>query len=172
MHLPVLFADVPAESALPGLHVLLPIVVGLGAGLGVVGAIHYAMRQRKLAPSSAPAAQVQKKEPDPFVHGSTNELRKSYRRKGNPIEVQVIDKASGGAPVRGYVLDRSIGGLGLQMETPLEPDVVLTLRPTNAPHIAPWVDVIVKHCSRGEDGFDIGCQFLKTPPWPVLMMFG
>ena len=147
MTLFALIANSTTEASPPGLQVALPILVGLVAGAGVIGFIHFVMRPRKIA--AAPIQQKREKAPDPFVSGSGSEQRKAFRRKGNPIEVQVVDKATQGPPQRGYVLDRSVGGLGLQLDCPLEPTTHLTIRPTNAPHIAPWVDVVVALLPRG-----------------------
>ncbi len=170
MTLLALLANSAPVASPPGLQMLLPIAVGLVAGLGVVGAIHFATRAAELR--HCRNKRWKKKGPIPLSAAAASEQRKAFRRKGNPIEVQVVDKATQGPPQRGYVLDRSVGGLGLQLDRPLEPATYLTIRPTNAPHIAPWVDVVVHYCREGEDGYDIGCQFVKIPPWPVLMMFG
>ena len=151
------------------LNAILPIAAGVGTGLAVVGLIHFFRRGRKQA---APVEQKPAKPADPFVHGSANEKRKSFRRKGNPIHVQVIDQATESQPVTGMVINRSVGGLCLQLDRPLSINAELTVRPTNAPHIAPWVEVVVRNCREGEIGYEVGCQFVKTPPWPVLMMFG
>src|SRR5690242_4467543 len=99
-----LFANLTVDSRWLDRGFIVPIVVGAVAGLGAVAAIHVASRRRNAAAMpSAPLAPkpLQPAEPcktgdyhDPFDHGATSEQRKAFRRKGNPVEVMVIDKAA------------------------------------------------------------------------------
>jgi hypothetical protein len=41
-----------------------------------------------------------------------------------------------------------------------EVGALLSIRPADAAADSPWVPVQVRHCSRDEDGWAIGCQFL------------
>src|SRR5262249_9625796 len=63
-----------------------------------------------------------------FLNGVTRDRRVAPRRKGNAIEVQ-IRSALEDPPIRAWVIDRSIGGLCLQLEQPLEEGLVLKVRP-------------------------------------------
>ena len=38
--------------------------------------------------------------------------------------------------------------------------------------MTPWVDVEVRMCRALKDGYELGCQFVKTPNWSILLMFG
>jgi hypothetical protein len=49
---------------------------------------------------------------------------------------------------------------------------VLTVRSTNAPSSIPWVKVEVRNCRPVSGEHEIGCKFLSTPPWSVLLLFG
>jgi hypothetical protein len=168
MNIYALLADFSVDPHLPQLNTLLPVAAGVVAGLGVVGMLHYLIRPRiVLARTNSPTEVV-----DPFVHGSAGELRKSFRRQGNPVEVLLVNQHTRAAPFKGYVVDRSVGGLGLLLEDPVELEAQLTVRPVNAPHIAPWVEIVVKSCRRSDPGWEVGCQFVKTPPWALLLMFG
>jgi hypothetical protein len=109
---------------------------------------------------------------DPFVHGSATENRKSLRRSGNPVEVLIVNPANRTDPFKGYVVDRCVGGLGLLVEKTFEAEQRLSVRPTNAPPMTPWVELIVKSCRQSDPGYELGCQFVRTPPWAVLLMFG
>ncbi|HYV39622.1 MAG TPA: PilZ domain-containing protein [Gemmataceae bacterium] len=163
-----ILADITTSPWL-GVSFVVPVAVGLAAGLGVVGFIHFIWRPRRAAALAAPK---EEQPSDPFIHGSQMEQRKSFRRIGNPIGVLIIDQSRPGEPMKGQVINRSVGGLCILMDRPIEADTPLTVRPTNAPHIAPWVAVVAKNSREGEMGIEVGCQFVKTPPWPVLMMFG
>ena len=48
----------------------------------------------------------------------------------------------------------------------------LAVIPLNAPSITPWVDIEVRTCRKVGDNFELGCQFVKTPNWSILLMFG
>ena len=167
-----MLANLAVFPHVPALNFMLPVMVGVMAGLGIVGAIHFLIRPRAIRVVKAAPVPQQEVIADPFVHGSPGDNRSSFRRQGNPVEVLVVNQKTKAAPFKGYVLNRSIGGLGLYSDAPIEADSPLTVRPVNAPHIAPWVEVTVKSCRPSEGGWEIGCQFVRTPPWALLLMFG
>ena len=107
-----------------------------------------------------------------FVHGSPTDQRRAYRRAGNPVEVYYATPENKETPRIGWVYDRSVGGLGLVTAEEFPDDTELAVRPTNAPEIVPWVDVLVRSCRETPEGFELGCKFVKTPPWSILLMFG
>lgn len=109
---------------------------------------------------------------DPFVHGSTQEQRKAVRRKGGQVEILLSDESAKERPWHGWVLDRSTGGLGLAVERPICPGTVVTVRTVNAPKVVPWLEMEVKSCREGKEGWEIGCKFVRTPPHGLLLMFG
>jgi hypothetical protein len=127
------------------------------------------LRRRRLGP---PTVAPKDAGPDPFEHGSRTEKRTTLRRQGNPIEVLVNDAEATGEPVRAWVIDRSMGGLGLAVSEAVDVGTVLSLRPCQAPLGTPWVRVEVKTCKRARDQFEVGCQFVRTPPWSILLLFG
>jgi PilZ domain len=171
MALSPLLAIFGFESNLTLTGILLPVAVGVAAALGLIGTLNLFGRLRKgSAPATTP--DVAGSLSDPFAEGSNSELRQSFRRKGNPVEVLVEDTSVQTSPVKGYVVNRSVGGLCLEMDSPVELLAELRIRPTNAPHIAPWVNVVVRNCRKADRGYEVGCQFVKIPPWPILMMFG
>jgi hypothetical protein len=170
MNLSVLVADLSIDPRLLDQHWLLTLAAGVVAGLCVVGMLHFLIRPRLalVPPDKGP----QQPASDPFVHGSVSEQRKSFRRQGNPVEVFIVNPKISASPFKGYVIDRCVGGLGLYVEVSVVPGQQLTVRPINAPPITPWVEVIVKSCRVSKHNFELGCQFVKTPPWAVLLMFG
>jgi hypothetical protein len=170
MDMHVLLASLNLDPRAGNPQWLMTISVGIVAGLGVVGALHYLIRPRLRL---VPPVKTPKQEPgDPFVHGSPTEQRKAFRREGNPVEVLIVQIASGAVQGEGFVIDRCVGGLGLFVEQPLEVGKHLNVRPTNAPPITPWVEIIVKSCRASNPGYEVGCQFVRTPPWAILLMFG
>jgi hypothetical protein len=109
---------------------------------------------------------------DPFVHGSSTERRSSLRRCGNPIPILVTDEKVVLKPERGWVSDRSIGGLCVKVAQPFEAGSILNVKACNAPDTVPWVPIEVKACREDGGGFELGCQFVKTPNWNTLLLFG
>jgi hypothetical protein len=109
---------------------------------------------------------------DPFVHGSSTERRSSLRRFGNPIAILVTDEKAVIEPERGWVCDRSIGGLCVKVAKSFEAGTILNVKACNAPDSIPWVPIEVKTCRQDGGGFELGCQFVKTPNWNTLLLFG
>ncbi len=169
MHPASLFALDPS-SWLPR-QLWLPSLVGVGAALLGVVAFHFLIRPRAAA-AVAPPPPAEEAAFDPFVQGSASEQRKTHRRTGNSVEVLIRPSGSKGAPLHGWVVDRSTGGLCLSAEREFQEGVTLELRPVTAPEITPWTEVTVRTVRRGADHWQVGCQFVRTPPWAMLLMFG
>jgi len=157
---------------LPYVHYWLPAAVAVVFGVPVYW---FALRPSgHLAP--APAGPTGPPEDrDPFTAGSTTEQRKAFRRKGNPVEILFTPEEAGANPDRGYVLDRSIGGLRLMVTRAVPPGTTLSVRPANVSPMIPWIQIEIRNCTpsttqAGE--YDIGCRFVKAPPYPVLLLFG
>jgi hypothetical protein len=102
--------------------------------------------------------------------GSFPERRKSPRRWGNPIQVLLRDGRRG-EPLRGWVANRSAGGLGLSLAEPLAVGAQTQLRITVAPESVPSVELEVIHCHAQTGRWLVGCRFLTPPPADVLLMF-
>jgi hypothetical protein len=109
---------------------------------------------------------------DPFEQGSLSERRGSARRKGSPIEVLLADDKATPEPLPGWVIDRSVGGLCLLLHDEIAPGTALRLKPRKAPPATPWTPVEVCSCTKERDGYRVGCRFVRTPPWAVLLLFG
>ena len=109
---------------------------------------------------------------DPFALGGKTERRGAHRRKGSCVGVLMVDADQKGAKREGWVLDRSLGGLGLYSECQEEPGTTMRVLPENAPPMTPWIDVEVKECKPYETGYQLNCAFLKAPPYAVLLLFG
>lgn len=162
---------------LPYVQVWLPLVAALVVALPIV----WLVRARR--PSSAPPVEqaflkLQTASPDgldPFVHGSRNEKRKAARRHGSVIKLQVALASSPEAEFVGYTVDRSTSGLRLLLPSPHELGTILTVRPAKAPADTPWVQVEVRSCAPSSiepHEFEAGCQFVRSPSYATLAMFG
>lgn len=153
---------------------VIPVIGVAAAGLAfAVGRRLFVARQ---APAiSAPESPVGSAEPegepaDVFLHGSANDRRSSPRRRGNSVAVAIRNGSD--HSTHGYVLDRSLGGLCLLVENEMTEGATLDVRPEHAPETTPWVTIQVRSCRRRRSEWELGCQFMKTPNWNVLLLFG
>jgi hypothetical protein len=155
------------------LSTVITLVVGVAAGAFIfwVGNL-IASRRRVDEDYYQDEAEGLEMTTDPFVKGRYQERRGAARRGGNPIAVLITDEAVEAEPIRGYVLDRSTGGLCISCEAEIEEGTILSVRTANAPETAPWVQIEVRNCRRNGREYEIGCQWLRTPPWSVLLLFG
>jgi hypothetical protein len=110
---------------------------------------------------------------NPGTRGTGPDRRLVPRRIGNPVPVLVSDREALVTPVRGWVVDRSPRGIGLELEEEGAVDVgtILTVRPLDlAP--TPWVLIEVRNRQQMGGIWRLGCLFVKPPAWDVLMKFG
>jgi len=112
-------------------------------------------------------------EPLPSPDSESPELdRREAPRRRKQVKVLVTDAEGRGEPATAWVIDRSVGGLCLSVSQETAPGTMLGVRPAGAPQEVPWVAVEVKSCRPVENTWELGCQFLRTPSYGVLMLFG
>jgi hypothetical protein len=155
---------------LPYSEYWLPLLLGMAVGFLAIVVGKLAFFRKSVRLDSAPPRP--KSEYDPFVQGSLSEQRKSYRRAGNPTHIYYAPVDRKDSPQRGWVLDRSMGGMCLLTEEEVQPQTILAVIPVNAPPMTPWVEITVCSCRACPEGFELGCKFVKTPAWAILLMFG
>ena len=173
-HLP-LFLDFNFDPTALGAWAV-PAIGLVATGLAFAVGVAVLNRRPGRAARPAPGAHSDLAEPpanlDPFVQGSKSERRVANRRGGNMVPVSVTDAEAQTPPVQGWVTDRSVGGLCLRLEAPVGVGTQLNVRPRDSSAVVPWTVVEVKSCRQEADGWEIGCQFVRTPPWSVLLLFG
>jgi hypothetical protein len=98
--------------------------------------------------------------------------RGATRREGAPVRVLLSSPSFRNGVNDGFVVDRSTGGLRIAMQSSMAPGSTMQVRAANAPDTVAFVTVIVRNCKKSGDFFEIGCEFEKTPPWNVLLLFG
>lgn len=98
--------------------------------------------------------------------------RQSVRRTGNPVKVLIESECVSGTTVEGWVLDRSMGGLGLLVPHEFPVGARLSVRPANGKDVFTAVEMEVKNQREKDRGTIIGCQFTKQLQWGQLLMFG
>lgn len=110
--------------------------------------------------------------PEPFAFGTTLEQRGTPRRKGNPVGIDITDAQAKGEPFHAVVVNRSAGGLCLETDRPIEVATIVSLRVVNAPVTVPWIQVQIRSCRPEVNNWILGCQFVKSPPWSIMLLFG
>ena len=98
--------------------------------------------------------------------------RGAIRRDGAPVRVVLSSTTFRNGVNDGYVVDRSTGGLRILIQTAMAPGSTLQVKAVNAPDTVGFITVLVRSCRKTGDHFELGCEFEKTPPWNVLLLFG
>jgi hypothetical protein len=98
--------------------------------------------------------------------------RVALRRRGNAVTVDVVDPLDPATEITGWVIDRSTGGLRLETECELPVEATLSIRPRTNSDQTPWTAVVVRSCTPEGGVWQSGLQFVKTPTYNVLMLFG
>jgi hypothetical protein len=143
----------------------------------LVTSLAFLMGRRWLVPRPAPVVEKPPEEPPPTMLATARlsqsqpDRRSAPRRKGNRVEVYITDDSKK-PPLLGWVVDRSMGGLCLIVEKPLEEGTLLHVRPRQAPQTAPWTGIEIRSCRPDGSEWEVGCRFLKTPQWNDLLLFG
>ena len=114
-----------------------------------------------MQPSSLPPAS---EEPNP-------QDRREAPRTRRQVRVQVTDANAKNPPVSAWVSDCSLGGLCLSVKEETPVGTVLSVRPASAPPGVPWIQIEVKSQRPFESIWELGCQFVRTPSYSVLLMF-
>jgi hypothetical protein len=144
-------------------------IVGMGAIFStlafVVGARFLTRQPVKAEPQPGAVG-------DPIANAADKERRVAFRRKGSSVAVQIGELNQPESPHAGWVMDRSVSGLGLWSEKKETIGTQLKVRPTHGPEMTPWVEIEVCSCKEYEGGWQLGCAFVKTPPYSVLLLFG
>lgn len=98
--------------------------------------------------------------------------RGAVRREGQPVRVVLAANTFRNGVADGFVIDRSTGGLKILSQAAVAPGSTLQVRAVDAPDTVGFVTLIVRSCRQNDDHYELGCEFEKTPPWNVLLLFG
>lgn len=156
----------------------LPIVIGGGVAVIVLSVVFVMTYRRRgpgtatLTPPSSTAVTQEKALSWAPPEQSYADRRGAVRREGAAVRVVLSSPTLRNGVNEGFVLDRSTGGLRIAITTALAPGSTVQVRAENAPDTIGFVTVIVRSCRKAGDHFELGCEFDKTPPWNVLLLFG
>ena len=98
--------------------------------------------------------------------------RGAVRREGQPVRVVLAANTFRNGACDGYVIDRSTGGLKVVAQEAVAPGTTVQIRAVDAPDTVGFVTLLVRSCRPSDDHYELGCEFEKTPPWNVLLLFG
>jgi hypothetical protein len=152
------------------------VAVGLIVTVAVVLFVRFLDQSRSSSAAVAtPAPVPPAKEPTARAplptEAEPSERRIAPRRKGSAVSVLVTDEQHP-EPYRGWVVDRSTTGLCLELDDAKQPGEILQLKPAEAPQATAWIPAEVRYSRQKGNVHHVGCQFLQTPPWNVLLLFG
>jgi hypothetical protein len=160
----------------------LPITVGGGVAILVLTLLFFANRKRRAqsvdqlvaatANGSGSVLNEEKALNWAPPEQSYADRREAVRREGAPVRVVLASPTFRNGVSDGIVLDRSTGGLRIAMSVAMAPGSSMQVRALNAPDTVGFVTIIVRSCRKNTDFYEIGCEFEKTPPWNVLLLFG
>jgi hypothetical protein len=175
----MLFADF-FDTARTWLAGNLPIAVGGAVGVFVLSFlfVNAALRRRRsldparLAATGGSAVLGEKALDWQPAEQSYADRRGSVRREGQPVRVVLAANTFRNGAADGYVIDRSTGGLKIAAQVAVAPGSTLQVRAADAPDTVGFVTVIVRSCRKTDHHYELGCEFEKTPPWNVLLLFG
>jgi hypothetical protein len=113
---------------------------------------------------------MQPSSPDPAKEPTPANRREAPRTR-RQVKVLVSDAGGKTPPVGAWVADCSLGGLCLTLHEEAQVGDVFSVRPASAGGEVPWVQVQVKSKRRLEKNWELGCQFVRTPSYSVVLMF-
>lgn len=142
----------------------LAIAVGAGICIGVLAlfAGKSMLSPQSKAPSDNPS--------EVYLHQT--EKRLAHRRQGRMIDLAITDIDRHEQPIKGWIIDRSTGGVKFWAEKNWEVGSLLCIRVAHLADAMPWIEVRVKHCKQSQKGWELGCQFLQPLTWNILLAFG
>jgi hypothetical protein len=89
------------------------------------------------------------------------------------VPVLITNALGQARPFSGAVLDRSAGGICLDVKNRLAMGTLLRIRPSHAPDIVPWIQVEVVNSRPADNNvWKIGCQFNGMPADTAFWLFG
>jgi hypothetical protein len=139
--------------------------------LAIVGGVYWFTRP---AQQLAPVEEAETVVPI-TIASKPKDLRGASRRQGNTVEVHVARPEQKEDPDVGSVLDRSMGGMRLALFSEVEAGTVLAIRPVHADAMVPWVEIEIRSCKVSKEipgQFEVGCQYVKSPPYSIQLLFG
>jgi hypothetical protein len=141
--------------------------VGLGAAVMVIlaGWLFF-RRNRPRQPDAKPAAPAAGNTWDGI------ERRAHPRRSSGSLAVEIAGPESNAVITTGVILDKALGGLGLEVESEIPTGARFRLRLRDAGPDAGWALLEVRFARKKGTVWRIGCQFVDIAAWDVMEWLG
>ncbi len=97
------------------------------------------------------------------------ERRSAPRFSVRQLKVLLLDPKSQAEPFEGWLLNRSLGGLGLSVPRQVEAGNIISVRPADGGEVTPWVRVEVRYCRLERGRWTLGCKFVDPLPSTSLL---
>jgi hypothetical protein len=133
---------------------------------------HVPVKKAAILPVSVATADAAPLPESPSSSSEAERERRSWPRRKRAIQVVLQDAAGEGDPFPAWIMDRSMGGLGMSVDQPIEEGTILRVRRATAPADVPWVEIQVVSVRIKENAWELGCQFTRSLSWDILMQFG
>lgn len=153
----------------------IPLLIGGAICFVFAGLVAFLFRVDRSAPTltkDSPPEEPEAHEGERPKTKPGRDQRTLPRRRGKIIEVLIATPESKHDPIRGLVLDRSMNGLGLETDREIPVGTIISILPAEANEMVPWVDVQVRNCRISGSNWDVGCQFVGSPPFSTMLLFG
>jgi hypothetical protein len=157
---------------LPG---AIPLLVGGCVAIGMMVLFYLLNRpraSRQVAITPVPPEKIEKEIQWAPPEQRYADRRGAIRREGATVRVTLASSTFRNGVSDGVVIDRSTGGLRIAMTAAVAPGTSMQVRAAHAPDTVGFVTVVVRSCRMTGDYYEVGCEFEKTPPWNVLLLFG
>ncbi len=151
-----------------------PFIWGVGAflGLGFTAVTSYALGRKVGRAEGAELSGGFRGGAGETLFAVKKDKRIACRRTGTVVEVEYALESEPHTKMNGLVVDRSLGGLRIVVDAPLETGVKLVILPANAPKGTQWVEAEVRSCNQQDEHWEIGCKFLSMPSYATMVLFG
>jgi PilZ domain len=148
----------------------LPVIIGGGVSCVVLTIL--AIRFAPIGKRRRQSSDLKKQEMWSPPEGAGADRRMKPRREGQPVPVYLSSAGLQSQSTAAFVIDRSSGGLKIVSAKPIPTGSTVQVLAENAPDNIPWTTVVVRSSRESGNGHELGCEFEKTPPWNVLLLFG
>ncbi len=153
---------------LAGLSLENPGQLGLTLMLGLAAAVLIVLVDRLFQNPTVPDAGTV---PSTRADGLP-ERRQWPRQAGGSLALLLMDAEDPEQILEAILLDRSLGGLGVEVEDEVAVGRRFHVRPQEAAPEAPWALVEVIYCRRRGEHWRMGVQFVDASSWEIMNLFG
>lgn len=153
------------------------IVAGVTAAALIVFTALIWIRQEPDETEDDPSARILNRDaparaPGTVAQPKARDRRTAARRDGRPVPVQIMEEDEVTEIGVGHMMDRSHTGICFVTHFPIVSGKKVNIRPHQTGGKHAYLLVEVKHCHHVGAVWEVGCKFVKQPPWSLMMDLG